>query len=55
MKSGGVISVLVFCSILVAGCTQLPGMHTIATTPEPITGQWIGGESAGVRPAHYFL
>ena len=44
MQSGGIIYVLVFCSILVAGCTQLPGMHTITNTPEPIIGQWIGGE-----------
>jgi hypothetical protein len=44
MRSGGIIVVLVFCSILIAGCTQLPGMHTISNSPDPIVGQWIGGE-----------
>jgi len=44
MQSGAIISVLVFCSILIAGCIQLPGMHIISNTPDPIIGQWIGGE-----------
>jgi hypothetical protein len=44
MQPGGIISVLVFCSILIAGCIQLPGMHIISDSPDPIIGQWIGGE-----------
>ena len=44
MQSGGIITVFVFCSILIAGCIQLPGMHIISDTPDPIIGQWIGGE-----------
>ena len=44
MQSGGIISVLVVCSILIAGCIQLPGMHILSNTPDPIIGQWIGGE-----------
>ncbi|HWS22595.1 MAG TPA: hypothetical protein VN227_08145 [Methanoregula sp.] len=44
MQSGTIFSVIVFCSILIAGCTQLPGMHIISDTPDPIIGQWIGGE-----------
>ena len=44
MRSGRIISVIVFCSILIAGCIQLPGMHIISDTPDPIIGQWIGGE-----------
>jgi len=32
------------CSILIAGCIQLPGMHIISNTPDPVIGQWIGGE-----------
>ena len=44
MQSWGIISVVVFCSILIAGCVQLPGMHILSNTPEPILGQWIGGE-----------
>jgi len=44
MQSGGIISVIVFCSILIAGCIQLPGMHILGNTPDSIIGQWIGGE-----------
>jgi len=44
MQSWGIISVVVFCSILIAGCIQLPGMHIISNSPDPIIGQWIGGE-----------
>ncbi len=55
MQSGGIISVVVFCLILIAGCIQLPGMHIISDTPDPIIGQWIGGELAGIRPAYDFL
>ena len=44
MHYRGIISVIVFCSILIAGCIQLPGMHILSNTPDPIIGQWIGGE-----------
>jgi len=44
MQSGVIISVIVFCAILIAGCIQLPGMHILGNTPDPIIGQWIGGE-----------
>ena len=44
MQSGSIISVIVFCSILIAGCIQLPGMHILSNTPDPVIGQWIGGE-----------
>lgn len=44
MQSGFIISVIVFCLILMAGCIQLPGMHILSNTPDPIIGQWIGGE-----------
>jgi hypothetical protein len=44
MQWGGIISVIVFCSILIAGCIQQPGMHSISNTPDPIIGQWSGGE-----------
>jgi len=36
--------VMVFCSVLAAGCMQLPGMHILSNTPDPVIGQWIGGE-----------
>ena len=44
MRSGGIMTMCVFCSILITGCIQLPGMHIISDTPDPIIGQWIGGE-----------
>ena len=44
MLSVRIIPVIVVCTILVAGCIQLPGMHVISDTPDPIIGQWIGGE-----------
>jgi hypothetical protein len=44
MQSGSIITVIVFCLILIAGCIQLPGMHILSNTPDPIIGQWIGGE-----------
>jgi hypothetical protein len=44
MQSRSIISVIVFCLILIAGCIQLPGMHILSNTPDPIIGQWIGGE-----------
>jgi hypothetical protein len=44
MQPGGIISVIVCCFLLTAGCIQLPGMHILSNTPDPIIGQWIGGE-----------
>jgi hypothetical protein len=44
MKSRDFIAVIVFCCIITAGCIQLPGMHILSNTPDPIIGQWIGGE-----------
>jgi hypothetical protein len=44
MNKGGIILIFVFCSILIAGCIQLPGTHFFSDTPDPIIGQWIGGE-----------
>lgn len=44
MKSRDFIAVIVFCCIMTAGCIQLPGMHILSNTPDPIIGQWIGGE-----------
>jgi hypothetical protein len=35
---------IVLCTVVAAGCTQLPGMHSISDTPDPVIGQWIGGE-----------
>ena len=44
MHYGNIVSAIVVCFILAAGCTQLPGMHTISNSPDPVIGQWIGGE-----------
>jgi hypothetical protein len=44
MQYGDIIYVIVFCAILTAGCIQLPGMHILGNSPDPIIGQWIGGE-----------
>jgi hypothetical protein len=44
MQPGGIVCVIVFCLFLTAGCIQLPGIHSISDTPDPIIGQWIGGE-----------
>lgn len=44
MQPGGFVCIVLFFSILLAGCIQLPGIHIISDTPYPIIGQWIGGE-----------
>lgn len=44
MQPGGILCVIVFCLFLTAGCIQLPGIHSISDTPDPIIGQWLGGE-----------
>lgn len=44
MRSGYIVCTIAFCLLLTAGCIQLPGMHIISNTPDPIIGQWIGGE-----------
>ncbi len=44
MQQVGIVCVIVFCLLLTAGCIQLPGIHIISNTPDPIIGQWIGGE-----------
>lgn len=44
MQSDGIVCMILFCSILIAGCIQLPGIHIISDTPDPIIGQWVGGE-----------
>ncbi len=44
MQPGGIVCIIVFCCILTAGCIQLPGVHILSNTPDPVIGQWIGGE-----------
>lgn len=44
MEPGGIACIMLLGIILIAGCVQLPGMHIVSDTPDPVTGQWIGGE-----------
>ena len=44
MQSGSLVCIIVICSTLIAGCIQMPGMHVLSNSPDPIIGQWIGGE-----------
>jgi hypothetical protein len=44
MQAAGMVCTMLFCVILGAGCMQIPGIHMISDTPDPIIGQWIGGE-----------
>jgi hypothetical protein len=44
MHSDGIVCIVVFCSVLIAGCIQMPGVHIISDTPDPVIGQWIAGE-----------
>ena len=44
MHTGAIFSTIVLCVLISAGCIQLPGMHILGNTPDPIVGQWIGGE-----------
>jgi hypothetical protein len=44
MQPGYLACIIIVSSMLIAGCTQLPGMHTLSNTPDPVIGQWIGGE-----------
>ena len=44
MQPAGIICVIICCFLLTAGCIQLPGIHILSNTPDPIIGQWVGGE-----------
>ena len=43
MRPRGIVCIIFLSSVLIAGCI-LPGMHVISNTPDPLIGQWIGGE-----------
>ena len=30
--------------VLATGCMQIPGFHWIGSSPDPVVGQWVGGE-----------
>jgi len=44
MRTGLLIPVITACLLAAAGCVQLPGVHILGNTPDPVIGQWIGGE-----------
>ena len=44
MQPAGIICVIICCFLLTTGCIQLPGIHILSNTPDPIIGQWVGGE-----------
>ncbi len=41
---GMLVPVIMACVLATSGCFQLPGVHILENTPDPIIGQWIGGE-----------
>jgi hypothetical protein len=43
MQPGRIACILLLLPVLTAGCI-LPGPHVISNTPDPLIGQWIGGE-----------
>jgi len=36
--------VCILVSVLITGCMQIPGFHWIGSSPDPVVGQWVGGE-----------
>ena len=44
MHTGTLAGIALLAFLLAAGCSQLPGIHIINNTPDPVIGQWIGGE-----------
>jgi hypothetical protein len=44
MRSHGIVCCILLVVILAAACIRLPGTPIISDTPDPIIGQWIGGE-----------
>jgi hypothetical protein len=44
MRTGLPVLLVLVGSVLIAGCAQLPGVHILGNTPDPLIGQWIGGE-----------
>ena len=44
MRTGIPGILILTLTLLAAGCIQLPGMHILRTGPDPVIGQWVGGE-----------
>jgi hypothetical protein len=44
MRAGIPVFLILTATLLAAGCIQLPGVHILGNTPDPLIGQWVGGE-----------
>ncbi|MDD1702008.1 MAG: hypothetical protein LUQ31_03390 [Methanoregula sp.] len=44
MRAGLLFPAGILVCILAAGCIQIPGHSWMASSPDPVVGQWIGGE-----------
>jgi hypothetical protein len=44
MRYGLPVCTVLLLLVLGAGCIQLPGIHIIGNSPDPVIGQWIGGD-----------
>jgi hypothetical protein len=44
MRAGLPVILILMAILLASGCIQLPGMHILRNSPDPVIGQWIGGE-----------
>ena len=44
MRTGWPVLLVVVAVVFIAGCIQLPGVHILGNTPDPLIGQWVGGE-----------
>jgi hypothetical protein len=44
MRAGIPAFLILTAILLAAGCIQLPGVHILGNTPDPLIGQWVGGE-----------
>lgn len=44
MRAGIPLILILTVTLLASGCTQLPGVHILQNAPDPVIGQWIGGE-----------
>jgi hypothetical protein len=44
MRTGILVLLILAVTLLAAGCIQLPGVHILSIGPDPVIGQWVGGE-----------
>jgi len=44
MRAGIPVILIITVTLLAAGCIQLPGVHILRNGPDPVIGQWVGGE-----------